>query len=128
MKKRFSIAALLLILVLLLTACGRNDIEAKIQGTWNLVDAVSSDTSAEDIASSLAMIKEMGGSLTLTFDEKKMTMNMEFMGQTESSEMTYAVKDGKISTEDGTVLDVKFDGDKAILSEGENSLTLQKQK
>ena len=124
MKKRMSVIALLLAVLLLLTACGGKEIN--IDGTWDVVDAKSEDN-AEAIAASMAQIKELGGTLTLTFQDGKMTLNMEVLGQSQTNETTYEIKDGKLVTE-GSELGIRLDGDTLTLTEGNDSMTLKKQK
>ena len=124
MKKRLAVIALLLAVVLLLTACGRKEIN--IEGTWDVVDAKSEDN-AEAIAASMAQIKELGGTLTLTFKDGKMTLNMEVLGQSQTNETTYEIRDGKLVTE-GSTLEIRLDGDTLTLTEGNDSMTLKKQK
>ena len=124
MKKRMSVIVLLLAVLLLLTACGGKEIN--IEGTWDVVDAKSEDN-AEAIAASMAQIKELGGTLTLTFQDGKMTLNMEVLGQSQTNETTYEIKDGKLVTE-GSELGIRLDGDTLTLTEGNDSMTLKKQK
>ncbi len=120
MKKTVSIVSLLLAMVLLLTACGGGG--QNIEGTWELVDA----SEATGMKEPLQQAKEAGGSFIFTFKGGKMTMKMEAAGQTQENELDYEVKDGKLVTSDGTSLNIKFDGNKVTLSEGENSITLQR--
>ena len=88
---------------------------------------ISEDGISYDNTRDVTEIKEMGGSVTLTFKGGKMTMAMEVMGQSQTQEADYEYKDGKLIT-DGTTLDVKIDGDKLTLTDGTNSMTLQKKK
>lgn len=125
MKKTLTVVCALLAMMLLLTACGGSGAPS-IEGTWELVDATT-ESGGEDFATAMAQLKEMGGSVTLTFKGGKMTMAMEVMGQSQTQEADYEYKDGKLIT-DGTTLDVKIDGDKLTLTDGTNSMTLQKKK
>ncbi|MCR5297040.1 MAG: hypothetical protein K6E17_06490 [Clostridiales bacterium] len=135
MKKKIAIVSLLLVMVVLLTACANKGAEdaqvaekaLDINGTWTLVDASSKDVDGEDMAAAMAMIKEVGATVELTFDNGKMTMHMEFMGQSEDQETTYTIEDGKLVSE-GSKLDIKLDGDKLTLSEGDNAIVLEKKK
>ena len=119
MKKTVSIVSLLLAMLLLLTACGGGN---SLEGTWELVDA----SEATGMKEPLQQAKEAGGSFLFTFKNGKMTMKMEAKGQTQENELDYEVKDGKLVTSDGTSLNIKYDGNRVTLSEGENSITLQR--
>ncbi len=123
MKKTLAIVSLLLAMVLLLTACGGGG--GNIEGTWELVDAKVEGTNSDDVANGLAMIKTMGGSLTLTFKGGKATLEMSAMGQSQSEETTYEIKDGKLVFQ-GATLDMKFEGNQLTLSEGGNALILKR--
>ena len=120
MKRKLT--ALLMVLAMVLTfACGASgetavDVEQAIQGTWEIAGVTGVEDVDEDtVASAMQMIKAMGGSITLTFENGTCTMEMSFMGQSESESFAYTINDGKLNMGDSD-LDVTLDGDTLTLS------------
>lgn len=101
--KRISLAVAALILLLSLTACGSgND---SVEGTWNL-EGTGSDISSMELKSDGTGSISVGDIITLnityTTEKGKLTITKTYLGQTESDEYTYSVKDGKMTLKDAS--------------------------
>lgn len=120
MKKTLGIAALLMAMLLLLTACGNS-----IEGTWNYVDGTGEG------AESFSTYKALGANITFTFKSGKMTIKMEIEGQSDSMENTYKIDGNKITittegSTDGTTGEFKVDGKKLTLTIEGSTLNFEK--
>lgn len=100
----------------------KNEI-ADITGTWEVTDVSGSAT--DNLAATFSSIREAGGNLFMTFQNGIITMTVTHNGSSQSNEIDYVIKDGKMISE-GSTLEIAMDGDTLILHEGENSMTLQR--
>ena len=133
MKKLLTVIALLLAMVLLLSACGK-DGDAKsadggsksnsIEGTWKLTD-VRGRMSDEELKQARTMIAEGKMAQTFIFQNGKATLKVSNNYTGEPDEMSYSlnytIKDNKLSmTEEGTTdtqeFEFKLNGDTLELS------------
>ena len=133
MKKLLTVIALLLAMVLLLSACGK-DGDSKsadggsksnsIEGTWKLTD-VRGRMSDEELKQARTMIAEGKMAQTFIFQNGKATLKVSNNYTGEPDEMSYSlnytIKDNKLSmTEEGTTdtqeFEFKLNGDTLELS------------
>jgi len=110
--KKFSLVCLLLVLVLLLTACGGSAIE----GVWKLKN-VTVGGSGDQFVQALAAVSAEGGSLTLSFRGGAMTMAIDAQGKTESNSTGYKINGDKLELE-GTALSFSVNGEALTLTDG----------
>ena len=99
-----------------------------IVGTWELIDAKSGANSGEDFTGIIAEIKELGGEITLTFTDDRMTLYMNAWGETDSSEAKYEYRNGKLILDTDVTMDAVIEGDILTLSLEGDSLTFRKTK
>ena len=115
--KKLSLVSLLLVLVLLLTACGGSAIE----GTWKLKN-VTVGGSGDLFAQSLAAVSAEGGSLTLSFRGGTMTMAIDAQGKADSNSTGYKINGDKLELE-GTTLSFTVSGDTLTLTNDVTEMT-----
>ena len=127
MKKMMALLmALLMTMVATIGAVGEagTDLATLIEGTWDLTDVKGIPGEDEDqISAAMGMIKSMGGSITMTFHNGTVTMNMSFMGQSESEDSTYSISGNQIAFA-GTTLECIISGDQMTLTDGTTSMVL----
>ncbi len=117
------LAALVMALGLVCGAAAQTavDLEAAIQGKWDLNTITGLDSTGaenaddESVAAAMAMIKAMGGSITMEFANGKCVMEMSILGQSQSEETDY-VFNGDQMTLGASVMDVGVDGDTLYLT------------
>ncbi|MBR4359567.1 MAG: hypothetical protein IKP32_03010 [Clostridia bacterium] len=124
MKKTICLISLLMVLVLVLTACGGGG-GGSIEGTWKLTGG-GGDGIGNDFTQALQMINSMGGSVTMTFNNGKLTMNMNLLGQTQQEETTYKINGNKLEVE-GSTLDFSINGNTLTLTGEGASMTFTRQ-
>ena len=131
MKKLFSVVALLLTVVLLLSACGKDDSKdsssksAGIEGTWKLTDVKSAGLSAEELKAARDMVTSGQMQETFVFKSGKATMHIKNASYDPPMEtgynLNYTLNGNKLSmTEEGTTdtqeFEFKLNGDTLELS------------
>ena len=113
MKKMFSVVALLLTVVLLLSACGKDDSKDSssksggIEGTWKLTDVKSAGLSAEELKAARDMVTSGQMQETFVFKSGKATMHIKNASYDPPMEtgynLNYTLNGNKLSmTEEGT--------------------------
>lgn len=119
MKKRaIGIVALLMAMLLLLTACGNS-----IEGTWQYTGG------SGDGAAYFDVVKQLGGTITFTFKSGKLNIKMEAMGESETIENTYTINGNKLTlSSDGSTSEAEFkvDGKKLTLTIEGSTLNFEK--
>lgn len=123
MKKMISLISLLMVLVLVLTACGGGG--GSIEGTWKLTGG-SGEGLGNDFTQALQMITSMGGSLTMTFKNGKVTLDMSILGQSQQEESTYKVNGNKLEIE-GSSVEFTIKGNTLTMSADGTSMTFERQ-
>lgn len=100
--KRFVAAALVLVLAMSLMACGS---KKSIVGSWTMegAESVSSLEFKNDGTGKVSVGEDISMDITYTTEKDKLTMVMTYMGQTETEEYTYSIKNGKLILESGGV-------------------------
>ena len=113
MKKMFSVVALLLTVVLLLSACGKDDSKDSsskstgIEGIWKLTDVKSAGLSAEELKAARDMVTSGQMQETFVFKSGKATMHIKNASYDPPMEveykLSYTLNGNKLSmTEEGT--------------------------
>jgi uncharacterized lipoprotein YehR (DUF1307 family) len=101
--KRISVVLAALVLTLSLLACGSKN--GSVVGTWNL-EGTDFEISSMELKDDGTGTIDLGGVITLnityTTENDKLTLNKTYLGQTESDEYTYSVKDGKMTLKDSS--------------------------
>ena len=118
-KKVVCLSVVLVAVVLLLTACGSSS--NKIEGTWN-VKSISSGTGSEELQTML----NMGGNVSMTFKDGKVSMKMTYQGQSFEQELGSYKTDGDKITIDGTESKYKIDGKKLTITVDGVSMELER--
>lgn len=99
--KRFTAAVLVLVCAMSLMACGSK--KGSIVGTW-VIEGTDSDISAlelkEDGTGSISIGGTISLNITYATDNNKLTMTMTYLGQTDTEEYTYSIKDSKLILEE----------------------------
>lgn len=124
MKKIALVLALVMAFVTLTACAGSKGPE----GTWKVTNMTGD---AFDLGVEGLDVEQLFASglitITLTFDNGKLTMAMSALGETETQESTYTVKGDKIVIED-TELTFKISGSKLTLEGDGNVMTMERQK
>ncbi|MBO5459256.1 MAG: hypothetical protein J5981_03290 [Lachnospira sp.] len=96
--KRFAAAALVLVLAMSLIACGS---KKSIVGSWTMEgsESVSSLEFKDDGTGTIGVGEGINLNITYTTEKDKLTMITTYMGQTETEEYTYSIKNGKLILE-----------------------------
>lgn len=106
--KRVSVLVLVLVFALSFAACGGSK---SVAGTW-VIEGTDSDISSLELKSDGTGKISLGGSisldLTYTTEKDKLTLTMSYLGQTESEEYTYSVKDKKLTLTDDSQTALTF--------------------
>lgn len=116
MKKRISLVALLLTMVMLLVACGGGGLEGK----WKVTDGAAFGMPAD-------------AAMFMTFKGGKLTVEAEYQGQKMSMELNYKTEGDKITIEDNSSSNLngemtyKVDGNKLTLTSNGIVVTLDRQ-
>jgi uncharacterized lipoprotein YehR (DUF1307 family) len=101
--KRIAVVLSALVLMMSLFACGSKN--GSVVGTWSL-EGTDFDISSMELKDDGTGTIDLGGSITLnityTTEKDKLTLIMTYLGQTESDEYTYSVKDGKLTLKDSS--------------------------
>ncbi len=122
MKKTLVLAALLLALALVLTACGN-----KIEGTWTL-DSVTGDAATDDISTAMALYKGLGGTCTMTFSKGTCTMDVSISGSGESYDYSYKTEGSKLIMDEAGEFEYSIKGDTLTLTSDGSSLVFTRSK
>ncbi len=127
MKKMMALLlALLLAMAAMTGAVGEaaTDLATQIEGTWEITEIKGiPDANEDEVSAAMGMIKSMGGSITMTFHNGTVTMDMTFMGQSQSEDSTYSVSGNQIVFA-GTALECIISGDQMTLTDGTTSMVL----
>lgn len=126
MKKTLGIIALLVVMVMVLTACGPN-----IEGTWKLTEMRTGNNNTEQDEITKEAIDTGMISMEMTFKNGKVTGSVGMLGETsQADEGTYKISGNKITlnmAEEAT-WEFKLNGDTLELITEEGTLVLTRQK
>ena len=114
-KRRIALAALLVSLALLLTACG-----GSIEGTWKLVEIKGTGIDSA-LISAVQMLESIGIEAKLTFQRGVLTLPLSVLGATQTYEKAYQLKGDKLIIE-GEELTWQVHGDSLTLTKGDQSI------
>ncbi len=96
----------------------------ELTGKWQLIKS-EGGSSAQELQGTLDTLKQANGGMYMTFKEGKLILTITVQNQSQDSETTYEIKDGKFCSE-GSVMDIELNGDSLKLLENGNILTLTK--
>jgi predicted Zn-dependent protease len=97
--RRLVVVGFALILVFSLVACSKKT----VVGTWVSEDQSQTYVMNSDGTGSVKLSSGISLSMTYTTTDSKITVNMTYLGQTETDEYTYTLKDNKLTlTKDNT--------------------------
>ena len=115
-KKGLCLTALLMALLILLTACGSDS----IIGTWKLTGVSGGDEAG------MAAVFLMGASVTVSFDSSgNCTTVMSFLGQSQSETQSYSVDGNKI-TIDGDAGEFTINGKVMTMTHDGTTMTFER--
>ena len=138
MKKTLAIIAVLLSVVLLLTGCGKKTITEKdLEGNWTVKESTAAgEDSLASFIHAATMFLGQGGGLRISGERICLARNIEYE-MLYGDICTFELKDGKMIIHDLDEIedvpdfgdfeaDFKLEGNKLTLTQGNNSLTLEK--
>ena len=116
MKRKIGLAALLAAMILLLAACG-----SSIEGSWQFTGG------SGEAALAFNVVREIGGTVTFTFRDGKLTISGNGGGDAAPIEGTYVMNGEKMTITIGnasTRYEIKLDGKKLTLTQPEDGSIL----
>jgi hypothetical protein len=93
-SRRLIVIGLALTMLLSLGACGK---KKTLAGTWVSEDASQTYVLNEDGTGSVQLGTGISLSITYTTTDSKLTVTMTYLGQSETDEYTYSMKDDKLA-------------------------------